>query len=290
MKRKPIGEVLREMGAIDEFQLRSALAHQRQWGTALGQVLVEKRFCTAADLLTALSRQTGHPEIDLDRERLDRRVAHLLPRKVAQQHRAVPLRVEGPREDVLVVALAAPATISSTDAILAVSGRRRIRAFVACDRALERAFGRIYLGYDHAETEAVEGRGGAAPAEEREFDFAMGPRPVLLYGWKAGVGDALARVLAENGIVGRVCGPDDVYRSGPEDVIVAPLPALEILFEGRRRPAGRLLVAGNSPESDLARAQAMRAVGFLAAPLDAQLFVRAVRRCQSLGPAQTSAA
>jgi type IV pilus assembly protein PilB len=40
----------------------------------------------------------------------------------------------------------------------------------------------------------------------------------------------------------------------------------------------QLLVAGKAPEVDLARAQALGAKGFLAAPLDADLLLRAVRR------------
>jgi type IV pilus assembly protein PilB len=39
-----------------------------------------------------------------------------------------------------------------------------------------------------------------------------------------------------------------------------------------------LLVAGKEPERDVMRAQALGARGFLAAPLDTELLLRAVRR------------
>ena len=32
MARTPIGQILKEQGRIDEYQLASALAHQRRWG------------------------------------------------------------------------------------------------------------------------------------------------------------------------------------------------------------------------------------------------------------------
>jgi len=57
--------------------------------------------------------------------------------------------------------------------------------------------------------------------------------------------------------------------------VVAPLPSLEAL--GRKVPA-QVLVAGKAPELDLPRAQAVGARGFLAAPVDADLLLRAVRR------------
>src|SRR4051812_8636780 len=65
MKRKALGDIVMEMGVIDELQLSSALAHHRQWGVPLGRALVEKRLCGQDHIIKALQRQTGLPLIDL---------------------------------------------------------------------------------------------------------------------------------------------------------------------------------------------------------------------------------
>src|SRR5437588_1196989 len=96
------------MGAIDPMQLQAALGHQKQWGLPLGQAVVEKRFCSADDVLRALQVQTGHPVIRLDGLKLDPAMAQVLPHKSAEKLRVVPLRLDGKRSEVLVIAVAAP--------------------------------------------------------------------------------------------------------------------------------------------------------------------------------------
>ncbi len=287
-KRQPLGQVLRGMGVIDDFQLRSALAHQKQWGTPLGQTLVEKGFCTEDRLLAALAQQTGLNPLDLDRLPLGPQLARLLPQKVAQQHRAVALRNEGAKDEVLVVAIAAPADLKSLDDIQAVTGARRLRAFVADDRGLQRAIGRIYLDAEvgpgaHRTHTPVE-LAAATPQDEVQFELdeeTAPERPVLLYGWSREVGDRMATALRDGGLGARIATAEDVAEALPEDVLVSPLPAAEALFASRRRPGALLVVAGKAPELDLPRARALGAVGFLAAPVDPGLLFRAVRRCRA---------
>lgn len=289
MKRRPIGDILLEMGAIDEYQLQSALAHHRQWGMPLGRAIVEKRFASTEQVLAALSRQALMPVVDLSKEPLSSKLASLLPRKAAEQHRAVPLRVEGAREEVLVVAIAAPASLDSLDEIKAVSGRKRVRAFLADDASIERAFGRIYLGYDAAETTQVDPISDAIPIDEEEFDLEVEarPRPVLIFGWPEETGRTMALVLAADGVEAKVASPREVLNCAEDDVIVAPLPAIEALLPAGQRAPGRLVVAGKVPEEDLPRAQVLGARGFLVAPVDTGLLLRSVRRCQALNPGTT---
>src|SRR3954471_14237352 len=104
MKRK-LGETLLALGAVDQMQLSSALALHRQWGMPLGRAMVQQRFCTPEQVLYALSLQTGLGSVDLDDHDLEPSLAALVPLKVARQHRVVPLRREGSRVEVLVVAI-----------------------------------------------------------------------------------------------------------------------------------------------------------------------------------------
>jgi hypothetical protein len=104
---------------------------------------------------------------------------------------------------------------------------------------------------------------------------APAPARVLIYGWGAEASAGLVRVLQAASIPATVATTQQVLSAGEGAVVLSPLPSLEAL--GARARA-QLLVAGKAPERDLPRAQALGARGFLAAPLDADLLLRAVRR------------
>jgi type IV pilus assembly protein PilB len=318
--KKRLGEILLQMEAVDELQLQSALAYQRKWGVPLGQVVVDLRFCSVEQVLGALAQQTGVPAVTLDAALLDPSLARLLPRKLAEMHRVVPLRVEGPRDMVLVVAIAAPASMHSLDAVRSVTGKLRVVPRLATDAAISRAIERLYLGRTEAprrpEQEAIalpeadadmsvrvdaveEPRAIRFPtldlqqealelpllepleleelAELLELTEVVEPEPggVLIYGWGAAAAAGLVKVVQEAGFPARLASTADVLAADEGSVVLAPLPSLEAL---EQRTRAQLLVAGKVPEVDVTRAHALGARGFLAAPLDTDLMLRAVRR------------
>ncbi|MFY0527221.1 hypothetical protein ACN28I_30115 [Archangium gephyra] len=328
--KKRLGEILVELGVMDGPRLQSALAYQRKRGVPLGQVVVDLRFCTANQVLEALAHQTGVPAMDLDAERLNLELAELVPRRLAEMHRVVPLRQEGPRDMVLVVAIAAPASPQSLDAVRGVARKARVVPWLATDAAIGRAIERLYqdgaaAAPRRAEVESITLPEAdvdlplnpgcmAALTEGGRFDEARGillpdlnperetldipllepldveelagllelpeqaeppAGAVLIYGWGAAAAAGLVRVLGEAGFRASVASTEQVLAADERAVVLAPLPSLEAM---RRRPVAQLLVAGKVPELDVVRAQALGARGFLAAPLDTDLMLRAVRR------------
>ena len=312
--KKRLGEILLQMEAVDELQLQSALAYQRKWGVPLGQVVVDLRFCSVEQVLAALAQQTGVPAVTLDAELLDPNLAKLLPRKLAEMHRVVPLRVEGPRDMVLVVAIAAPASMHSLDAVRSVTGKLRVVPRLATDAAISRAIERLYLGGEAPRRPGLE---AISLPEGEGFEVKEEPRPirfptlnlrqealelpllepldveelaellelteevepeaggVLVYGWGATAAAGLVKLLGEAGFPARVANTAEVLAVDARTVVLAPLPSLEALGQPTR---AQLLVAGKVPEVDVTRAHALGARGFLAAPLDTDLLLRAVRR------------
>ncbi len=65
-------------------------------------------------------------------------------------------------------------------------------------------------------------------------------------------------------------------------MVIAPLPAMEALFPGAQRMRGHYVAAGKVPETDLPRAERLGAKGFVVAPIDTDLLLRAIRRCRRL--------
>lgn len=147
MRKQRLGELLQKAGLVDEIQLRAALGFHYKWGVPLGQVVVDMRFCTSQQVLELLAGQLALPVVDLDAEPLDERMTDVLPVETAEACRVVPLRVEGARGSVLVVAAAAPARPTVLDEVARVAGKARVVALVATDAAVSRAIDRLY--YPH---------------------------------------------------------------------------------------------------------------------------------------------
>lgn len=160
-----LGEILVQLGYLTPQRLEAVLMHQRQWGVSLGRAAVAKSFCTEQQVLDALSRQIGLPVIDLDKEEISDVHAALLPQKDAERHHAVPIRLAGARGEVLVVAMAAPASLSSQDALLAVTKKARLQVYLATDEAVHRAIGRVYRGDQYSPISA---------------EMMMGPRELVI--------------------------------------------------------------------------------------------------------------
>jgi type IV pilus assembly protein PilB len=147
MRKKRLGDLLRESGLVDDIQFRSAIGFHHKWGVPLGQVLVDKGFCTAQQVLELLSQQLQLPTVDLDQEELPPALVDVLPVEMAETCRVIPLWVEGPRDSVLVVAAAAPAHPPALDEVARAAGKTRVVALLATDGAISRAIDRLY--YPH---------------------------------------------------------------------------------------------------------------------------------------------
>jgi type IV pilus assembly protein PilB len=116
---KKIGEILIEMGLIDNAQCADALQLQAKSGKQLGAILIEKRAISEADLYKALSRQSGIPYIALRPGLYERAAAALVPGETARRLNVLPMfKVR----DTLTLATADPQAIPAIDEIQAITG------------------------------------------------------------------------------------------------------------------------------------------------------------------------
>jgi type IV pilus assembly protein PilB len=305
-QRKKLGQILVEMGAVDELQLQSAVGHHQQWGMRIGRALIERGFCKPEDVLRALAKQTGHPVIDLDMQPLDPRLVFTLNVKAAEKHRAVPLRLEGKRSEMLVVAVSGPAGLETMDAVLAVSGKSRVIPYLADDEAIERAIGKLYYGRQPSAPRApppqplnraaitgeqeleLEGEpatvpGGAPPvltATRPSQPAAPAPAPsptlVLLYGWKDGVAKALGEMLGRAHLPSRVVDEEGLLACTAGDTVFSTALALEAVLPPRQRLPAFLIVSGMPGDEDMGQAKALGVNVYLRSPLNAEQLVKAV--------------
>ena len=91
-----LGQVLVEMGIVDERKVNEALEYLRRAkpGTKLGQAMVELGFCDETQVTKALCRQYRLPFVDLSRTKIPPAIADLVPKKIVQDFNVVPVKLQ----------------------------------------------------------------------------------------------------------------------------------------------------------------------------------------------------
>src|SRR5690242_13418827 len=104
--RKRLGQLLTELGVVDEHQLQSALGHQKQWGGKLGNILVQKGFCQEPQIVSALSKHLGMPMVSLATAKIDPRAMKFVSRQIAEKLHVFAYEVSGSgRAEVVTIAM-----------------------------------------------------------------------------------------------------------------------------------------------------------------------------------------
>jgi len=111
-ERKLIGQVLIEMGVIEQAHLEQAIATQRDQGGTIGQILVDMGVISDEDLVQALATQHNMPPVDLRNIVITPEVAGMISVSMAQMYQIVPIDFAG---GVLTVAMADPRNVTALD-------------------------------------------------------------------------------------------------------------------------------------------------------------------------------
>src|SRR5688500_4464291 len=105
VKKTYIAEMLLDKQLITQEQLQTAIEEQKKTDKKIGQILVELGFIEENQLLTLLSEQLHIPFIDIKNFTLDPTLIRLLPEFYARHYRAIVLKREG---DELLVGMVDP--------------------------------------------------------------------------------------------------------------------------------------------------------------------------------------
>src|SRR5258708_28054481 len=131
--RKRLGQLLTELGVIDEHQLQSALGHQKQWGGKLGAIVVQKGFCKEEQVVTALTKHLGMPAVRLGEAKIDVRGVKFVTRQIAEKLHVFPYELSGSgRSEVVTIAMSDPTDLSAVDQLAFHTGKR-IKPMLAGD-------------------------------------------------------------------------------------------------------------------------------------------------------------
>ena len=143
MALKRLGQILTDLGLIDEEQLQEMLAEQEaRGGELLGRVGVSLGFFSDEQLGEALAEQWNTVFVTLYDKQITHSLVEIISKTMAEMYRVVPLTLEDNR---LTIATADPQKIQIADELRVFLGYE-IQVVVATDIEIDKAIETFYSG------------------------------------------------------------------------------------------------------------------------------------------------
>jgi type IV pilus assembly protein PilB len=158
--KKKLGDMLKDAGVLDEFQLQTALSHQRSWGGKLGKILIELDFVKEEKLAKAISDKLQIPYVNLFEPEVPNDVIALIKPDIAKKYQVVPAKKVG---GALYLAMLDPLDIEAMDEIRFITGLT-IKPTLAMESEITDAIKKYYDG------EAVTRKQSKMPLYHRDHD------------------------------------------------------------------------------------------------------------------------
>ncbi len=119
MKKKRLGDALRERGKISAADLQNMVNQQQGTMLHLGELLLDRGIVSRNDLAEALEEVSRIPYIDCGSITSPPEALKLVPRAMAERLSVLPIRIEQSR---LIVAMAAPQNLMTLDELRFATG------------------------------------------------------------------------------------------------------------------------------------------------------------------------
>ncbi len=185
MVRKPLGQILKELGVLTEFDIQETLRLQKEKGGAIGQLFIQNGLATEDDINRALAKQQGMEFVDLDKVEILPEVIELIDANTAETFMVMPLEYDGSN---LTVAIARPDNLNVLDDLrFSLPKIASFKAKVASEDSIKKAFLRYYQHKGEAMDALFAGVGSEVVGKERasleaqiETDVNAGPVVKLL--------------------------------------------------------------------------------------------------------------
>ena len=160
---KRLGEVLLGRGVINQKQLEKALAHQRDHGGLMGQILVELGFVGEEEIALALTAQYGFPYLPLDNYEIDTELTSIIAEPLARRYCLIPIDRIG---NALTLAMADPSNVQAIEEIELLT-KCVVQTFVSTPSDIFKAIDRHYRhasANDHPSASSQPPNAGSPPA------------------------------------------------------------------------------------------------------------------------------
>ena len=162
---KKLGDLLKEAGLIDDFQLESALSHQRNWGGKLGNILVELEFVREVDIARLVADKLRIPHVDLFEPEIHESIVKLIKPEVANKYNVMPAKKE---KGTLVLAMSDPLDIEAIDEIRFITGLT-VKPALAMKSEIKDAIKKYYDGEEVSRAQELFHQRGRVSDEKMEI-------------------------------------------------------------------------------------------------------------------------
>src|SRR5262245_57518030 len=163
---KPIGQIVKQLGLLSEFDIQEGLRAQKEKGGALGQIFLQNGQISEDDLNRALALQRGMDFLELDKVEIPPDVIELVDATTAETFQVMPISYDG---STLVVAISKPDNLNVLDDLrFSLPKIGSFKALLATEEAIKRAFQRYYQQRETGMDELLAGVGRDAAGKLRE--------------------------------------------------------------------------------------------------------------------------
>jgi MSHA biogenesis protein MshE len=169
-KKIRVGDLLVEKKLITEAQLIDALAEQNRTGRKIGRVLTDLKFVSEDKLLSCLSDYFHYPYVDLSRYRIQADIVRILPEAYARRHRCIVLAEQA---DGVLIGLSDPTDLIVIDDLQRQLKRPVLPAFISEDNLLT-TLDNIYRRQDETASIAGELEGELSDSDFDITELASG--------------------------------------------------------------------------------------------------------------------
>ncbi len=169
---KRIGEVLLERRLITQKQLEKALAHQKEHGGLMGQVMIQLGFVTEEAVALALTAQYGFPYLPLENYEIDNALTTVIPERIARQYCLIPIDRIG---NALTLAMADPSNVQAIEDIEMMT-KCVVQTFVSTPSDISKAIDKYYKtgSNNHPPSTKPHGKEAAGDSAKKPAEGATG--------------------------------------------------------------------------------------------------------------------
>jgi type IV pilus assembly protein PilB len=127
-----IADALVEDGLLTPRQIEELVEQQKQGGTRLLKLILEKAYVSEQDMAVCMGRVLNTPPINLSRISISVELTDLLPREISQNHKVVPV---SRLDNKLFLAMADPLNVLALDDVKRIT-RLEVAPLIASEKAI----------------------------------------------------------------------------------------------------------------------------------------------------------
>ncbi|HEV3237424.1 MAG TPA: ATPase, T2SS/T4P/T4SS family [Gemmataceae bacterium] len=150
---RKFGQVLIDLGYVDEDQLWEILDEGKNSGRPIGQVCVSRGLITEDQLLLTLAEQHGLKTVNLEEVKPLPEALTLVPETMATVYKILPLTF---KDKVLTIALSDPGNMAAIDDLRNLLGINEVKPSLASAKAITEAQTKAYAGKEESIVDIIQ--------------------------------------------------------------------------------------------------------------------------------------